>query len=95
MIRAVRRDAASAMVATAKAHVRCIPWSAQNAARIPRFRSSPVATALFTAAIASTNSGHPYGQAGKAHAIILEEAIIAFFIPSAGSRLLPSKSANI
>ena len=62
---AERYDATSEMVVTARARVRCIPWSAPNAARMRRFRSSPVATARFTVAIASANSGQPHGQTGN------------------------------
>ena len=76
---AERYGATSGMVVTAKARVRCIPWSAPNAARMRRFRSSPVATARSTVAIASANSGQPHGRTGN----------------SAGSQLQPAKPADM
>ena len=50
---AVKHAATNAVVVTVKAHVRCIPWSAPNAAMMPQYRSYPVAIVLFTAVTAS------------------------------------------
>ena len=47
--------------------MRCIPWSARNAVRTPRFRSCPAATAPSTAAIASAGRAQAGREATKQH----------------------------
>jgi len=78
------------VVALARARARCIPLYVPNAAKTPPSRSSPVATARFTAAIASASSGHLYGQTGKADSMITEGAIVVSSAPIAGGQLPPT-----
>jgi len=65
VIPAVRHGVVNAMGDLARANVRCIPWFALNAVKIPRCRSSPAATVQFTAGIASVSNAMADQEAGK------------------------------